>query len=150
MLPLAALAGFAMPQVGPLVRVRWAVLLGDRGRQRQLPTAMAYEGAVDEASFLAGPALVGILALSGWAGAPLLVASVLTVLAAVPFALHRTVPPVLRAPAPRAAPAGLAPAGRGRGSCRGGRGRRRAPPRVPRPPGGCRSRGWRCWSRPCP
>lgn len=97
-LPLAALAGFATPQVGPLVRVRWAVLLGDRGQQRQLPTAMAYEGAVDEASFLAGPALVGILALSGWAGAPLLVASVLTVLAAVPFALHRTVPPVLRAP----------------------------------------------------
>lgn len=97
-LPLAALAGFAMPQVGPLVRVRWAVLLGDRGKQRQLPTAMAYEGAADEASFLAGPALVGILALSGWAGAPLLVGSVLTVLAAVPFALHRTVPPVLRAP----------------------------------------------------
>ncbi|GIF95375.1 MFS transporter [Catellatospora citrea] len=107
-LPLAALAGFAMPQVGPLVRVRWAVLLGDRGRQRQLPTAMAYEGAVDEASFLAGPALVGILALSGWAGAPLLVASALTVLAAVPFALHRTVPPVLRAPRVAPAKAGLA------------------------------------------
>ncbi|GIG03410.1 MFS transporter [Catellatospora coxensis] len=108
-LPLAALAGFAMPQVGPLVRVRWAVLLGDRGQQRRLPTAMAYEGAADEASFLAGPALVGILALSGWAGAPLLVGSVLTVLAAVPFALHRTVPPVLRAP--RAdAPAGPAAA----------------------------------------
>lgn len=97
-LPLAALAGFAMPQVGPLVRVRWAVLLGDRGQQRRLPTAMAYEGAADEASFLAGPALVGVLALSGWPGAPLLLAAVLTVLAAVPFALHRTAPPVLRAP----------------------------------------------------
>ncbi|GAA1602897.1 MFS transporter [Catellatospora bangladeshensis] len=97
-LPLAALAGFAMPQVGPLVRVRWAVLLGDRGQQRRLPTAMAYEGAADEASFLAGPALVGVLATSGWAGAPLLLAAVLTVLAAVPFALHRTAPPVLRAP----------------------------------------------------
>ncbi|GAA1379303.1 MFS transporter [Catellatospora chokoriensis] len=115
-LPLAALAGFAMPQVGPLVRVRWAVLLGDRGRQRQLPTAMAYEGAVDEASFLAGPALVGVLALSGWAGAPLLVASALTVLAAVPFALHRTVPPVLRAP--RVAPA---KAGRATGPAAAGR-----------------------------
>ncbi|BCJ77926.1 MFS transporter [Catellatospora sp. IY07-71] len=104
---LAALAGFAMPQVGPLVRVRWAVLLGDRGQQRRLPTAMAYEGAADEASFLAGPALVGVLALSGWAGAPLLLAAVLTVLAAVPFALHRTVPPVLRAPrATATAPAG--------------------------------------------
>ncbi|MEV0455491.1 MFS transporter [Catellatospora methionotrophica] len=110
-LPFAALAGFAMPQVGPLVRVRWAVLLGDRGRQRQLPTAMAYEGAVDEASFLAGPALVGILALTGWAGVPLLVAAVLTVLAAVPFALHRTVPPVLRAPR-TASPSPAEPAGR--------------------------------------
>ncbi|MEV4415731.1 MFS transporter [Catellatospora sp. NPDC049609] len=97
-LPLAALAGFAMPQVGPLVRVRWAVLLGDRGQQRRLPTAMAYEGAADEASFLAGPALVGVLALSGWAGAPLLLAALLTVLATIPFALHRTAPPVLRAP----------------------------------------------------
>ncbi|MFC7245899.1 MFS transporter [Catellatospora aurea] len=115
-LPLAALAGFAMPQVGPLVRVRWAVLLGDRGQQRRLPTAMAYEGAADEASFLAGPALVGILALSGWAGAPLLVGAALTVLAAVPFALHRTVPPVLRAPRADAsagpAAAELADAGR--------------------------------------
>ncbi|GAA2391090.1 MFS transporter [Catellatospora methionotrophica] len=110
-LPFAALAGFAMPQVGPLVRVRWAVLLGDRGRQRQLPTAMAYEGAVDEASFLAGPALVGILALTGWAGVPLLVAAVLTVLAAVPFALHRTVPPVLRAPH-AASPSPAQPVGR--------------------------------------
>ncbi|MBV1852573.1 MFS transporter [Catellatospora tritici] len=97
-LPLAALAGFAMPQVGPLVRVRWAVLLGERGQQRRLPTAMAYEGAVDEASFLAGPALVGTLALTGHAGAPLLVAAVLTLLAAIPFALHHTVPPVVRLP----------------------------------------------------
>ncbi|MDI1465565.1 MFS transporter [Catellatospora sp. KI3] len=97
-LPLAALAGFAMPQVGPLVRVRWAVLLGEHGQQRRLPTAMAYEGAVDEASFLAGPALVGTLALTGHAGAPLLVAAVLTLLAAIPFALHRTAPPVVRLP----------------------------------------------------
>ncbi|GHJ45066.1 MFS transporter [Catellatospora sp. TT07R-123] len=97
-LPLAALAGFAMPQVGPLVRVRWAVLLGERGQQRRLPTAMAYEGAADEASFLAGPALVGVLALTGRAAAPLLVAAVLTLLAAIPFALHRTAPPVVRLP----------------------------------------------------
>ena len=33
-----------------------------------MSTAMSYEGAVDEASFVAGPALVGILALTGLSG----------------------------------------------------------------------------------
>ena len=94
----AALAGFAIPQVGPLVRVRWATLLGNRGRSRLLPVAMSYEGAVDEASYVAGPALVGLLALTGVAAAPLLAAALLTLTAAVPFALHRTAPPALRAP----------------------------------------------------
>jgi MFS family permease len=94
----AALAGFANPQVGPLVRVRWAVLLGDRGRARTLPTAFSYEGAVDELSYMAGPALVGVIALAGPGSLPLLVAAVLTLLAAVPFALHHTAPPVVRVP----------------------------------------------------
>lgn len=94
----AALAGFAIPQVGPLVRVRWATLLGNRGRSRLLPVAMSYEGAVDEASYVAGPALVGLLALTGVAAAPLLAAALLTLTAAVPFALHRTAPPALRVP----------------------------------------------------
>jgi len=111
----AALAGFAIPQVGPLVRVRWATLLGNRGRSRLLPVAMSYEGAVDEASYVAGPALVGLLALTGVAAAPLLAAALLTLGAAVPFALHRTAPPALRVPVlvrararlPRTAMAGL-------------------------------------------
>jgi MFS family permease len=94
----AALAGFAIPQVGPLVRVRWATLLGNCGRSRLLPVAMSYEGAVDEASYVAGPALVGLLALTGVPAAPLLAAAVLTLTAAVPFALHRTAPPALRVP----------------------------------------------------
>ncbi|MBB5869489.1 MFS family permease [Allocatelliglobosispora scoriae] len=95
---LAAAAGFATPQVGPLVRVRWAALLGDRGEQRNLPTAFSYEGAADELSYMAGPALVGLVAVLGSPSAPLLVAAGLTVAAAVPFALHRTAPPVVRAP----------------------------------------------------
>jgi len=111
----AVLAGFAIPQVGPLVRVRWATLLGNRGRSRLLPVAMSYEGAVDEASYVAGPALVGLLALTGVAAAPLLAAALLTLTAAVPFALHRTAPPALRVPLlarararlPRTAMAGL-------------------------------------------
>jgi MFS family permease len=98
-LAAAAVVGAATPQVGPLARVRWAALLGDRGRQRDLPTAMSYEGAADELSYLGGPALVGLLAMTGVAVLPLLAAAVLTVAAGVPFALHPSAPPVLRVPA---------------------------------------------------
>jgi MFS family permease len=108
---LAAAAGASTPQVGPLMRVRWAALLGDSGRGRQLPTAFSYEGSADELSYMAGPALVGVLALVGGSWLPLLVAAGLTLLAAVPYALHRTAPPVLRLPKLRAP---LAPAIGGR------------------------------------
>lgn len=91
---VAALAGFANPQVGPLVRVRWATLFSDPSRTRLLPTAFSYEGAADELSYMAGPALVGIVALAGPPTLPLLVAAVLLLLAAIPFALHPTTPPV--------------------------------------------------------
>jgi MFS family permease len=94
----AALAGFATPQIGPLVRVRWAVLLGDRGENRTLPTAFSYEGAADELSYMVGPALVGVIALGGPAGYPLLFAAGLTLTAAVPFAMHHTAPPALQVP----------------------------------------------------
>ncbi|GIH17552.1 MFS transporter [Rugosimonospora africana] len=94
----ATAAGFATPQVGPFVRVRWAVLLGERGEHRTLPTAFSYEGAIDELSFVAGPAFVGVVALTGPPGLPLLVAAALTLLFATPFALHRTAPPVVRVP----------------------------------------------------
>jgi predicted MFS family arabinose efflux permease len=94
----ATAAGFATPQIGPLVRVRWAVLLGDRGLHRMLPTAFSYEGAADELSFMAGPAFVGVVALTGPPGLPLLVAAGLTLLFAIPFALHHTAPPVVRVP----------------------------------------------------
>src|SRR4051794_13231469 len=100
---LAAVAGLSTPQIGPLVRVRWAVLLGDRGEYRTLPTAFSYEGAADELSYMVGPALVGLLALAGPSGLPLAVAAGLTLLAAVPFAMHHTAPPVVRAPRERVA-----------------------------------------------
>lgn len=87
---LAAAAGFATPQVGPLARVRWAALLRRRGRAELLPTAMAYEGAADEASYVAGPALVGLLSIVGVPVLPLAVAAALTIAAAVPFAMHPT------------------------------------------------------------
>jgi MFS family permease len=98
---LTAIAGFATPQIGPLVRVRWAVLLGDRGEQRNIPAAFSYEGAADELSYMAGPAIVGLLAIGGPKGLPLGVAAALTIAAAIPFAMHHTAPPVVRAPRER-------------------------------------------------
>ena len=58
----SALAGALMPQVGPLARVRWRPLTASAGRQqsRLVATAFSWEGAADEASFVLGPAIVGL------------------------------------------------------------------------------------------
>ncbi|HEY3502655.1 MAG TPA: MFS transporter [Actinocatenispora sp.] len=111
----AALAGLLTPQVGPFMRVRWVTLLGERGLTRLVPTAFSYEGAVDEVSFVAGPALVGVFALVFPPAVPLLVAAGLLVVAGLTFAVHPSAPPALRAPGepdrparlPRLAVAGL-------------------------------------------
>jgi predicted MFS family arabinose efflux permease len=56
---LAALTGLAGPNIGSLVRARWAAALEDAsGRQ----TAFAFEAVVDEVVFVVGPPLVTLLA----------------------------------------------------------------------------------------
>jgi predicted MFS family arabinose efflux permease len=116
---LATIAGLATPQVGPFMRVRWVHLLRTRrepgegapvptrrepgavalvptrrepGAGALVPTAFSYEGAVDETSFVAGPALVGLGALVFPPAVPLLVAAALLVGAGLAFALHPTAP----------------------------------------------------------
>jgi predicted MFS family arabinose efflux permease len=101
---LATVAGLATPQVGPFMRVRWVHLLRTRGEL--VPTAFSYEGAVDETSFVAGPALVGLCALVFPPAVPLLIAAALLVLAGLAFALHPT------APVPVAGSASAAPRAR--------------------------------------
>ncbi len=58
----SAAAGFLMPQIGPLARVRWRPITERSGEHqpRLVATAFSYEGAADEASFVLGPALVGL------------------------------------------------------------------------------------------
>jgi hypothetical protein len=58
----SAVAGLLMPQVGPLARVRWRPLAAATGRHqaRLVATAFSWEGAADEASFVLGPAIVGL------------------------------------------------------------------------------------------
>lgn len=88
---LAAATGLAMPQVGPLARVRWRPITDGADHQRRLvDAAFSYEGAADEASFVLGPALVGVVAVAiSPSGALLIAAGVLAVFGCA-FGLHRT------------------------------------------------------------
>lgn len=90
---LAGLSGIALPQVGSLARVRWPLMINAATpaageRRRRLETAFSYEGTADEASFMLGPALVGLgAALISPAGA-LVAAAVMIIVFGSAFALH--------------------------------------------------------------
>lgn len=95
---LAALAGLCLPQIAPMARTRWVVLIrarGDRGaeRERSLAAAMSVEGVLDEAAFVLGPALVGVLTVLVSPTASVLGAAVLVGVFGTLFALHPTAPP---------------------------------------------------------
>ena len=88
---IAAAAGFAMPQVGPLARVRWQPITRNANDQRRLiDAAFSYEGAADEASFVLGPALVGALAILVDPGGALVVGAIILAAFGSWFALHPT------------------------------------------------------------
>lgn len=95
----AVLVGVTQPQVGPLVRVHWSRWFRD-AEPCLVRTALSYEGAADEASFVLGPVLVGALLLVPTAavgiaqGGPLVGAAVLLVAAAAPLARRYTELPV--------------------------------------------------------
>ncbi|MGW6907855.1 MFS transporter [Streptomyces sp. NPDC054940] len=94
MLVAATLVGLTQPQVGPLVRVHWSRLLRPHGERQLLSAALSYEAAADEVSFVAGPAVVGLLASAGPL-APAVLTMVLIATATLPFALlhaHRDSP----------------------------------------------------------
>lgn len=85
---VAALTGLALPQIGPLARVRWRPIThGHHDQPRLVDAAFAYEGAADEASFAIGPALVGLVAVAVSPGGALLVAAGLLAIFGSAFAL---------------------------------------------------------------
>lgn len=93
LLAAAALVGLTQPPVGVLVRVYWSRLVHIRALPSLLPSAMAYEAAADETSFVAGPTLVGLLApIATSLGpiAPIAASIVLLCVAALPFAMLYT------------------------------------------------------------
>ncbi|GHH66800.1 MFS transporter [Streptosporangium violaceochromogenes] len=95
----AVVAGFSVPQVGPLSRARWTAL-AHRGRlpMDRFPTAMSFEGTGDEFAFVLGPALVGVIATAASPRTAVLAAAGLTVTVCVAFALHPTASLVARGP----------------------------------------------------
>ncbi|WP_299447891.1 MFS transporter [uncultured Phycicoccus sp.] len=88
----AALAGAAMPQIGPLARVRWRPMTRAQGahQPRLMETAFSYEGAADEASFVMGPALIGVVVVLASPGLAVGVAAVLLLGFGTAFAIHPT------------------------------------------------------------
>lgn len=88
---IAAAAGFALPQVGPLARVRWRPITRDaRDQRRLIDAAFSYEGAADEASFVLGPALVGLLAVLVDPAGALVAGAIMLAAFGSWFALHPT------------------------------------------------------------
>jgi len=84
----AVLVGLTQPHVGFLVRVHWSRALG-RGTML-LRTAFSYESAVDEMSFVVGPAVAGLFALMWPGSGPLLGMALLLLGAGLPFAARYT------------------------------------------------------------
>ena len=88
---LSVLIGLTNPQAGAMARSRWAALARPRSDRRSFTTtAMAWEGAVDESSFVVGPVLVSTVAGLTEPAVGLLLALVLAAVAQSGFALHPT------------------------------------------------------------
>ncbi|RNL64872.1 MFS transporter [Nocardioides marmoriginsengisoli] len=87
----AALSGAAMPQIGSMVRARWANLVSS---DQERHTAFAVEAVVDELVFVTGPGLVTFLSTLYAPQTGLLVALALGTVGTVVLALQtRTAPP---------------------------------------------------------
>ncbi len=86
----AALAGAAIPQIGTMVRARWAHLLSSPEERH---TAFAAESVADEVVFVTGPALVTFLATSFAPQAGLVAAATVGTLGAFALAVQRRTEP---------------------------------------------------------
>ncbi|MFF4321000.1 MFS transporter [Streptomyces sp. NPDC001568] len=90
-LALAAVpAGASVPQVGPMVRSRWAAKLEG---SPLLPTAAAFESVTDEFTFVVGPVLATALCTGVHPAAGLATEAALTLLGGLFFAAQRSTEP---------------------------------------------------------
>ncbi|WP_330288634.1 MFS transporter [Streptomyces sp. NBC_00576] len=89
----AVLTGACTPQIGPMVRARWAAKLQD---SPLMPTAAAFESVTDELTFVFGPLLATALCTAVDPAAGLVTEAALTLLGGLLFAAQKsTQPPVV-------------------------------------------------------
>ncbi|GLU46244.1 MFS transporter [Nocardiopsis ansamitocini] len=94
---LCALAGLAMPQIGPLARARWiSIATRSPDRDRSVSAALSVDGVLDETGFVVGPAVVGVLAVVASPAAGVVGAAVLVGVFGTAFAVHRSALPGTR------------------------------------------------------
>ncbi|MFG2560000.1 MFS transporter [Streptomyces sp. NPDC048496] len=94
--------GASVPQVGPMVRARWAALLGAApGRKASplMPTAAAFESVTDEFTFVIGPVLATALCTGVHPAAGLITEAALTLVGGLFFAAQHRTQPAVRAAA---------------------------------------------------
>lgn len=95
-LALAAVpTGASVPQVGPMVRARWAARLEG---SPLLPTAAAFESVTDEFTFVVGPVLATALCTGVHPAAGLVTEATLTLIGGLIFAARRASQPMTHAP----------------------------------------------------
>jgi len=108
LLTAAAPAGATVPQIGPMVRSRWAVALDDPSSPLAT-TAAAFESVTDEFTFVLGPVVATALCTSVHPAAGLVAEGALTVAGGAFFAAQRRSEPSAHgAPASRRAAHGSA------------------------------------------
>nr|WP_199923352.1 MFS transporter [Streptomyces sp. NRRL F-5123] len=103
LLTAAVPAGATVPQIGPMVRSRWAVALSDPagGASPLLQTAAAFESVTDECTFVVGPILATAMCTGIHPAAGLIAEALLTLAGGWLFAAQRRT-----APAPHSRTAG--------------------------------------------
>ncbi|MDO5727817.1 MAG: hypothetical protein Q4Q03_07825 [Bowdeniella nasicola] len=89
---VAAVAGLFLPQVGTLARIRWRAIVKREGEidRERLQVAFSWEGAGDEASFVLGPATVGLITAILNAQVAVIAAAIVILIFGTSFALHPT------------------------------------------------------------
>ncbi|MFF1460102.1 MFS transporter [Streptomyces sp. NPDC058330] len=99
--------GASIPQVGPMVRARWAARLGaapGRAASPLMTTAAAFESVTDEFTFVIGPVIATALCTGVHPAAGLVAEGVLTLVGGIVFAAQRGTQPAPQDAATSAAP----------------------------------------------
>ncbi|RII14973.1 Major Facilitator Superfamily protein [Streptomyces sp. YIM 130001] len=91
----AVFVGASVPQIGPMVRARWAAALDQPDRRHLMPTAAAFESVTDEFTFVVGPLIATALCTFVHPGAGLGAEAVLTLVGGLLFAARRGTQPTV-------------------------------------------------------